>query len=169
MTVNLYTFVGLYDRALVAAAHLLDKGLEHAASQDVSERDVLGWRLIGDMQPLGFQLMVVATFSCQWTARVAGLPVPERVSPDLDAAGFRQAIAQARAYLAALTPEQFEGRDEAPLTVRITDHLEPTMPAGQWLAGFATTNILFHLSTLYGILRAHGVPIGKADLFAGGL
>ncbi len=169
MTVNLYTFVGLYDRALVAASHLLDKGLEHAASQNVSERDMLGWRLIGDMQPLGFQLMVVASFSCQWTARVAGLPVPERISPDLDVAGFRQAIAEGRAYLAALTPEQFEGRDDVPLTVRITDGLEPTMAAGQWLSGFATTNILFHLSTLYGILRANGVPIGKADLFAGGL
>lgn len=169
MPVNLFTFVGLYDRALVAASHLLDKGLEHAAAKGVSEREMLGWRLIDDMQPLGFQLMVVVTFSCQWTARVAGMPVPERISPDLDAAGFRQAIAQARDYLASLTPEQFAGRDEIPLTIRITDDLEPTMAAGQWLSGFATTNIHFHLSTLYGILRAHGVPIGKADLFAGGL
>jgi len=32
---------------------------------------------------------------------------------------------------------------------------------------FATTNIYFHLSIAYAILRANGVPIGKADLFAG--
>ena len=32
------------------------------------------------------------------------------------------------------------------------------MPAAQWLAVFATTNIYFHLSTLYGIFRAKGVP-----------
>jgi hypothetical protein len=43
------------------------------------------------------------------------------------------------------------------------------LPAGQWLTVFATTNLHFHLSTAYGILRAHGVPIGKADLFARGL
>lgn len=169
MPVNLYTFVSLYDRALVAASHLLDKGLEHATAQGVAERDMLNWRLIDDMQPIGFQIMVVVSFSCQWTARVADLPLPERISPELDVAGFKQAIADARAYLAALKPEQFEGRDEVPLTVQITEGLEPTMPAGQWLSGFATTNIYFHLSTLYGILRAHGVPIGKADLFAGGL
>ena len=168
MTVNLYTFVGLYDRALTVASHLLDKGLEHAAANGVSERDMLGWRLIDDMHPIGFQLMVVVSFSCQWTARVADLPVPDRISPELDAAGFKQAIADARAYLAALKPEQFEGRDDVPLTVQITEGLEPTMPAGQWLSGFATTNIYFHLSTLYGILRAHGVQIGKPDLFAGG-
>jgi len=169
MPVNLYTFVSLYDRALVAASHLLDKGLEHAAAQGVSERDMLNWRLIEDMQPIGFQLMVVVSFPCQWTARVAGLPLPERISAEADLAGFRKGIADARAYLAALTPEQFDGRDDVPLTVQITEGLEPTMPAGHWLSGFATTNILFHLSTLYGILRAHGVPIGKADLFAGGL
>ena len=47
--------------------------------------------------------------------------------------------------------------------------MEPTLPSGQWLTGFATTNIYFHLSTVYGILRSKGVQIGKIDLFAGGL
>ena len=168
MTVNLYSFLGLYDHALIATSHLLDKGLEHAASQGVSERDMLGWRLIDDMHPLGFQVMVVVNFSCQWTARVAGLPVPEPITADLDVGQFKDAIARARDYLSTLTPEQFAGRDDVPLTVRITDELEPTLPCGQWLASFATTNIHFHLSTTYAILRARGVPIGKRDLFAGG-
>ena len=34
---------------------------------------------------------------------------------------------------------------------------------------FATTNLYFHLSTAYGILRSKGVQIGKIDLFGGGL
>lgn len=169
MTVNLYTFIDLYDRALAGASHLLDEGMKHVAAQGVSEREMLGWRLIGDMHPLGFQVMVVVNFSCQWPARVAGLPLPDMIGADLDVAGFKDAIVRARGWLAGLTPEQFAGRDDVPLTVRITDELEPTMPCGQWLAVFATTNIHFHLSTLYGILRANGVPIGKADLFAGRL
>ena len=45
--------------------------------------------------------------------------------------------------------------------------MEPTLPAGQWLSVFATTNIYFHLSMAYAILRMKGVPIGKIDLFAG--
>lgn len=168
MTINLYTFVNLYDRALITASHLLDKGMEHAAARGLSERAMLDWRLIGDMHPLGFQVMVVVNFSCQWTARVAGLPVPEAIGADLDTRQFKDAIAQARAFLAALTPEQFAGRDDVVLKIRITDDLEPTLPSGQWLASFATTNILFHLTTAYGILRANGVKIGKADMFAGG-
>lgn len=168
MPVNLYTFVGLYDRALVAASHLLDKGVDYASAQGIGESEMLNWRLIDDMQPLSFQLMVLVNFSQQWTARVAGLPVPEWIRLEQDLPTFRQKIAEARDYLAALRPEQFEGRDDVPISYKITDGLEPTLPAGRWLSGFATTNLYFHLSTLYGILRAHGVPIGKADLFAAG-
>jgi hypothetical protein len=47
--------------------------------------------------------------------------------------------------------------------------MEPTLPAARWLTVFATTNLYFHLSTAYGILRSKGVQIGKADLFSTGL
>ena len=53
--------------------------------------------------------------------------------------------------------------------MKIGDVMEPTLPAGQWLTVFATTNLYFHLSTAYGILRAKGAPIGKPDIFASGL
>jgi uncharacterized protein len=170
MTVNAFSFVGMYAHALDGAAHLLAKGAEHAAANGVSDNDMLDWRLIEDMQPLRFQLMVVCNFTRQWPARVAGLPLPESVGAELDLAGFKAAVADAKTYLAALTPEQFESRDETPLTIPIGDgEMKPTLPAGRWLTVFATTNIYFHLSTAYDILRAKGVPIGKMDLFAGGL
>jgi hypothetical protein len=70
---------------------------------------------------------------------------------------------------AAFTPEQFAGRDDEPLTVTIGNGMSPTLPVGQWISVFATTNLYFHLSTAYGILRSRGVQIGKPDLFAGGL
>lgn len=167
--INAYTFVDLYSRALTTAAHLLDKGAAHARELGESEAQMLDWRLIEDMQPLSFQLMVVVNFSKSWTARFAGLPVPAEIGADLDVAGFQAAIGEAKAWLAALKPEQFAGRDETPLTVTIGTGMEPTLPAGQWLTVFATTNLYFHLSTAYGILRSKGVPIGKVDLFAGGL
>lgn len=43
------------------------------------------------------------------------------------------------------------------------------MPAAQWLSVFATTNIYFHLSMVYAILRSNGTPLGKSDFFAGRL
>jgi uncharacterized protein len=169
MTVNLYSFIDLYSRQLATAAHLLNKGAEHAKATGVSEGQMLDWRLVDDMQPLAFQLMVVCNFSRQWPARVAGLPLPSDVTVDLDAAAFQAAIADAKSYLAGLTPEQFAGRDDVPLTVALGNGMEPTLPAGQWLTVFATANLYFHLSTAYGILRSKGVQIGKVDLFASGL
>ena len=155
MSVNLYTFVDLYTRVLDVAAHVLGKGVEHARTRGVSEGEMLDWRLIDDMNPLRFQLMVVCNFTRQWPARVAGLPLPEPFSADLDLAGFEAAIAEAKRYLAGLTPEQFAGRDEIPLTVDI-GVMEPTHPAGRWLTVFSSTNVHFHLDMAYAILRARG-------------
>lgn len=169
MPITMFSFVGLYDRTLGSLAHLLDRGATFATEQGLDPDAILDWRLVDDMHPLRFQAEVVISFSRQWTARAAGLPVPERLAEGLNLAGLREAIATAKADLAALTSEQFAGRDDIPLTIQITDTMEPTLPTSQWLSVFATTNIYFHLSMAYAILRARGVPIGKIDLFAGQL
>jgi hypothetical protein len=154
MIVNLFTFVELYERVLGTASHLLTKGAEFAKEREIPETDMLGWRLIDDMQPLAFQIMVVANFAGQWPARAAGLPIPAAVGADLTVAAFQEAIAESKAWLAEQTPQQFEGRDDVPPTYKIGEGMEPTMPIGQWIAVFATTTLYFHLSTAYGILRS---------------
>jgi len=169
VAVSLFTFVDLFTRQVVTLDHLLAKGAEHAKATGASEAEMLEWRLIEDMQPLAFQTMVVVNFSRQWTARAAGLEIPAAIEANLDLAGYRAAIAEAKAYLSALKPEQFAGRDDVPLEVEIGNGMKPTLPASQWLTVFATTNLYFHLSTAYGILRSKGVEIGKIDLFASGL
>ena len=169
MTVDLFTFVDLYDRVLDTLSHLLDKGEAFAAERGLSADQWLDWRLADDMHPLRFQAMVVVNFTRLWTARVADLPEPAPADQSLDLAGFRAALTDARAQLAALTRDQFAGRDTVPLTFQITETQRPTMPAAQWLSVFATTNIYFHLSMVYAILRSNGAPLGKIDFFAGRL
>jgi uncharacterized protein len=170
MRVNLFSFVDLYSRALTTASHLLKKGMEYAAANNISERDMLNWRLIEDMQPLCFQIMVVCNFAQQWPARIAGITIPSDITDTLTVAEFHASLSAAKEFLHTLQPEQFVGRDDVPVKFAIGDGtMQPTLPAGQWLTVFATTNIYFHLSTAYGILRAKGVPIGKVDLFASGL
>src|SRR5258708_40126087 len=63
MAVSLFTFVDLYNRALDTLAHILTKGAAHAATIDAGESEMLDWRLIDDMQPLRFQVMVVCNFT----------------------------------------------------------------------------------------------------------
>ena len=167
--VNLFSFVDLFARSVVATKHLLAKGAAHVSSLGIAEQEMLNWRLAEDMHPLGFQLMVVANFTRTWTARVAGLAPPEGIAADLDVAGFNAGLDAALAYLRTLRPEQFEGRDEAPLTFEIRPGMAPTLPAAQWLTVFAATNINFHVSMVYALLRTNGVPLGKADMFVAGL
>ena len=163
MNVDLFTFVRMFDQQLVTVAHLLDKG--EAAGGEA----ILDWRLIEDMHPLRFQVRIIVNFARNWPSRVIGQEPPAEIGDDMDLAGFRAALADARALLATLTPEQFAGRDDVPLTVTLGTGIAPTLPSGQWLTGFATTNLYFHLSMVYAILRARGVAIGKTDLFAAGL
>lgn len=169
MTVSLFSFVDIFTRALATADHLIDKGLAHAKASGASEQDLLGWRLIDDMATFRFQVSVVCNFAQQWPARAAGLPAPAALPEDVDVAGLKAGISAARTFLAGLTAAQFDGRDEVPLTFAIGLGMEPTLPAGRWVTVFANTNIMFHLSTAYGILRAKGVQIGKPDLFPAGL
>ncbi len=167
--VNLFTFINLFDRQVGTLDHLLTKGAEFAKAQGLPEDAFLDWRLVDDMNAFRFQAMVVCNFVRLWPARVAGLPLPAEISAEeTDLAGFRAAVADAKAYLAALKPEQFAGRDDVPLTVQIGNGMEPTLPSAQWLTVFANTNIYFHLSMAYAILRMKGVQIGKVDVFAGG-
>jgi uncharacterized protein len=167
MGVNLFTFVDLYSKGLTTLDHILDKGLEKIAQSDTPDT-MLSWRLIDDMNPLSFQARSVINFARSWPARAAGIEILPDIPDDLDLAGLKAAIAETKTFLAGLKPEQFAGRDEVAHAQNLGG-MEPTLPIGQWLSGFATTNFYFHLSMAYAILRHHGVQIGKRDLFAGGL
>lgn len=170
MTVTLHSFVAIFDRALATCTHLLDKGAAFAAQQGISDADMLGWRLAEDMHPLSFQVGVVINFSRSYLARAADIAIPDNITAaELDLGGLKAAIADARAYLATISPEQLAGRDDVPLTVQITDAMQPTLPVEQWVSNFALTNVSFHTSMVYAILRSNGVAIGKIDMFSTGL
>lgn len=169
MAISLFSFVDVYSRALDTIDHVLRKGEEHAAAAGIDPESILDWRLVDDMNPLRFQLAIVIDYSRSWIALGAGVEAPPAIGDALELAGFHKAIADAKAFLAGLTPEQFAGRDELEHTHTLGNELTLTMPVEQWLRVFALTNIHFHMSMAYGILRARGVPIGKVDLFSSGV
>lgn len=169
MKTSLFTYVDMYTRILAAADHLLTKGVEAAGHLGISEREMLDWRLIDDMQPLRFQIMVICNFSQQWPARALGIGLPDAIEDQMSVAGFRLAIAASHIFLDALQEAQFQGRDDVVIRYAVSPELEADLPVAQWMSVFATTNMFFHLSTAYAILRHHGVKIGKADLFPMGL
>lgn len=169
MPINFYTFVDMYTRVLDTTAHILTKGADHARGQGVSEAQMLEWRLVDDMNPLSFQLNTVCNFPRQWLARAVGNELPADIPACTSVADYQREIAATKAYVQALTPAQFEGREEVPMEITLGGGMKMTATASQWVKVFATTNIYFHMSIAYAILRSRGVPIGKLDLFSTGI
>ncbi len=167
MKVDLAAVVLGWGKALGTADHLLSKGVEFAEAKGTPEEEMLGWQLAPDMFPLRRQMRAVCHLVQQWGARAAGIEArPEPQGETV--AELKADIATAREVLESLALDQFDGRDDEVVTVDLGT-ISPTMPIGQWVLGFAQTNILFHLSIAYAILRSRGVSLGKVDLFAGGL
>ena len=167
MKVDLATVVLGWEKALGSTDHVLSRGVEFARDNGIAEADLLGWRLAPDMFPLSRQVQIVCNVIQNWAARAAGVDIPDEPKGETVEA-LKADIAAARHFLDGLTPEQFDDRDEVVVTVELGT-ISPTMPIAQWVLGFAQSNILFHLSIAYAILRSRGVPLGKADLFGGGL
>lgn len=168
MKVDLFSFVGIYGRGLETLAHILTLGGDYATTNMVTSDEMLEWRLADDMFPLWRQAQIVCNFAQQWPARAAGVPVPDAHEGTPDLPTLISSIRDAQAYIGTLRPEQFVDRDDVLLTLDI-GVMQPTMPLGQWIVGFATTNFYFHSAVAYSILRSRGVALGKPDFFAGGL
>jgi hypothetical protein len=167
MQVDLYTAsVGVLRRGLEALARILEVGAEHAEASGRSEADLLNARLAPDMFPLYRQAQIACDFARQVPARLKGEPRPEALEGEPTLAELRQQIAAVRAELDAVTPEMLAGRDGEPVTFNIGQDV--TLPAGQYLLGFALHNFYFHLTSAYAIARHFGAPLGKRDFFAGG-
>lgn len=168
MSVSLFTFAEMYAKGLTTLRHILEKARFYAGEQDIPEQEILNWRLVEDMFPLWRQAQIVAIFGARWPYRAAGLGEIDEFEQEMDFDQLFSLIADSQAKLSHLRPEQFDRRGNEPFTLSL-GVIEPTMPLEQWVTGFATTNFYFHLSIAYAILRARGVPLGKPDMFAGGL
>lgn len=167
MIVSLTTVVARFPAVVATVDHLLTKGEEHARAESIAPDDILDWRLAPDMFSLRGQVQAVINLAVQWASRAAGVTVPPSIQGEADLAGLRAALADATTFLSTISPDQFAGRDDVLLDLEL-GVVKPTMPIGQWITGFATTNLYFHLSMAYAILRSRGVALSKPDLFAGG-
>ena len=168
MKVDLAAVIMGWDKALLTLDHLLGKAGERAAADGIAGTEVLEWRLAPDMFTLRQQAQAVCNLASEWAARAAGVELPSLAVGEADLSKLKESVAEARCFLAGLDAAQLEGKDAVPITVELGT-IQPTMPIGQWVMGFANTNILFHLSMAYAILRSRGVALAKPDLFAGGL
>ena len=148
--------IEIYVEYLERLVRLLNKVETHFEGDEA----VLDARLIDDMFPLAVQAEIVADFALRSCCPIAGVEV---VSFSKEEKSFENLITQI-----SETIEHVKKLDalENNLNVEIQDKAGPapvSLVADEFLLRFAYPNFYFHLSMVYAIARANGVPLTKGD------
>ena len=80
----------------------------------------------------------------------------------LDYAALQKIVADARAALQQIKPEELNAYEGKDVVFSVRDIKMPFKAEG-FLQTFSLPNFYFHATTAYDILRHRGVPIGKRD------
>ena len=144
------------------------QGAAHCAETGTDSAELVATRLFPDMLPLAFQIWSVRHHSlgaiqgCK-----SGVFAPPPPMPELDYAGLQKVIADTRAELTALTPDEVNSLGGRDVVFQIGERKMPFTAEG-FLLSFSLPNFFFHATTAYDILRSKGVKLGKRD-FMGAL
>ena len=163
MAFSLYdATVGTYQQILPAVEGVLDKGRAHCEANGIDLDGVVEMRLIDDMLPFRFQVISVTHHSLGALKGVeAGVFGPPSMN-DLDYAGLRGMVTEAREGLAAYDADTVNGFAGKAMEFRMGQMVMP-FNAEDFLLTFSLPNFYFHATTTYDMLRMKGTPIGKGD------
>ena len=159
--------VTVFVKTLSNLEGVLEKAKAHALEHKIEEAVYTGARLYPDMLPLSRQVQIATDIARGAAARLSGVEPPayednEKTFDDL-VARVRRTID----YLKALDAANFDDAAAREITRPVRG--EPHQFTGlNYLLQFATPNVYFHAATAFGMLRHHGVPLGKAH-FLGSL
>lgn len=164
MTITLYDLgVPTFLQTMSAVGAFLDRTVSHCAQNGVDPDDFVEARLFNDMAPFHFQIGALAHHSVWGLEAVrTGIFAPPALRGAAPFANLRATIADAKAALKALTPEDFESCSGKELDLQIGPR-KLAFTAETYLLSFALPNFHFHAVTAYYILRSRGVPLGKRD------
>ena len=152
-----------YRQTLTGVAGFLERGLDHCRESGADPEEVVEARLYPDMLPFRFQIWSVAHHSVGAIEGVTkGIFTPPPQLPELDYAGLQKVVADARAAIDALTPDEVNALAGRDVVFQFRDFKMPFTAEG-FLLSFSLPNFYFHAATAYDILRHCGVELGKRD------
>lgn len=164
MTITLYDATcAAFIQTLGAMEGVLARGLAHCQDNNIDLAELTDTRLYGDMLPLRYQVQAAIGHSLDTlNAAKTGVCKPPDGDARVDYAGLQKAVADARAALQAMTPDEVNALEAKDIIFKLGDREMPFTGAGLLLT-FSIPNFHFHCTTAYDILRSKGVPLGKRD------
>lgn len=163
MTISMYqASVIPMIRTLNNLIAILKKGAAHAEANKIDPAVFINSRLFPDMYPLARQVQIASDIARRGAARLADIEPPKFEDTETTFAELIDRVEQSIAFLETLTPAQIDGSEAKSITVP-TGGKSLTLPGMQFLFHFVLSNVYFHTTTTYNILRHCGVELGKKD------
>jgi uncharacterized protein len=162
MTMTLYdALIPQFRQLLGSTKTLLDRAEAHCAEQGLEHGEIIGARLIEDMQPFAYQVKCTSEHSIGAIRAVRqGVFTPSTAYPPDSFAELRALVDAADADLAALSRDEVDGFVGQDMRFEFRTTVIP-FTAENFLLSFAQPNFYFHATTAYDVLRMKGVKLGK--------
>lgn len=164
MALSLYdAVIPPFQQILASVAGLLDKAEAWCAEQGIAPEDIIQARLAPDMLPFAYQVKSTAVHSLGAIEGIRrGTFSPDMTPPPETFPDLAKRIADTRAGLSALDPEEVNGFEGRPMRFSVRGHYAE-YTGESFLLTFSLPNFYFHATTAYDILRWKGLEIGKVD------
>ncbi|MET0984979.1 MAG: DUF1993 domain-containing protein [Steroidobacteraceae bacterium] len=154
--------IPVFARALTNLRAILSKGQSYADARKIDPQALLGARLFPDMLPLVKQIQIASDVCKGGAARLAGVDVPSYADTETSFSELLARLDKTIAFVNSIRQEQLQGA--ADRKISLTVQQKPVSFTGtEYLLGFVTPNLYFHVTTSYALLRHNGVELGKAD------
>jgi len=141
---------------------ILNKADAHAEeTEGLSAETLLNARLYEDMFHFVRQIQAATDTAKFSAARLSGREAPRYEDTETTVAELRTRLTATIEFLRSFSANDFVGGLEREITLPFAQDM--FMTGQDYLLQFAQPNFYFHVTTAYGLLRHHGVPIGKRD------
>jgi hypothetical protein len=146
-----------YDNMLGSLDGWLAKAADHEAGDALLER-----ALTDEMFPLARQIRFACNLPGEAMAGAAGVAYSSSDIDDTTLAAARERVSATRALIKGWRETPF-GADDAPVELSLANGMTFDLQTESYVRDWALPQFYFHLMTAYAILRAAGLPLGKAD------
>jgi hypothetical protein len=157
-----YLAIRQFVHSLKTLDAILVKAQRHAEARKFDVNNLCSARLFPDMLPFVAQIRIACDIAKTAAANLSSREAPRHEDNEKTFEDLHARIAKCLQFLESLTPADFE-RTGHHTIVKIPNPPGKALHADDYLVARAIPNFYFHMATAYGLLRASGIELGKAD------
>jgi hypothetical protein len=145
---------------------VLTKAEAYAKEKGENVDSYLELKLAPDMLPLTKQVHIATDMAKGGAARLAGAEIPTYEDNETSVAQLKARLVKTIAFLKSLDAGKFAGAEDRAIQLKFPQR-KFNFSGKDYLNNWVLTNVYFHITTGYDILRHKGVPLGKQDFLGG--